>query len=81
MTDTTEINCAILKLFGINPDKVFEVNTKLSADHPPLIHTKSYATELNEDGFSLVQHAQFELVQKKGDGDAIIDRNNEGETE
>jgi hypothetical protein len=70
--DYVEINTAICKLLGIDPSKAFEIDIKIRTDSYPVIHTKSYSTELNEDGLLIVQHAVFELVKKKGDGDATL---------
>lgn len=72
MMDYIEINKAICKLFGIDADNVFEVDIKICGDKYPVIHTKSYSTELNKEGLAMVQHAVFDLVQRKGDGDATL---------
>lgn len=81
MTNPVEINLAILKAFGINPGKVFEVNIKITSDNYPVIHAQSCATELNDEGLAMVRHSVYELVHKKGDDDAAIEKSNKGETE
>lgn len=72
MTNPVEINLAILKAFCINPDKVFEVNIKITSDNYPVIHAQSYATELNDEGLAMVKHSVYELAHKKGDNDATL---------